>query len=131
MSATFKTYNKEADKSLVEISSDIYGDLSSKRCMIMCNQRKVWTSSKERFKNRIEESCMYFLPGSKIFLVKWGLSIKFFKKFFLKSDSKFDGPLDNPNKSLNFFIQLFLCKLNYFYIKFIYSKINIFILKKK
>ena len=59
--------------------------------------------------------------GSKIFLVKWGISIKFFKKFFLKSESKFDGPLDNPKKSLNFFIQLFLCKLTYIYIKYIYN----------
>ena len=69
--------------------------------------------------------------GSKIFLIKWGFSIKFFKNFFLRSDDKFDGPLDNPNKSLKFFMQLFLCKLNYFYIKFIYSNVNIVCLKKK
>jgi glycosyltransferase involved in cell wall biosynthesis len=59
--------------------------------------------------------------GSKIFLIKWGISIKFFKKFFLKSDTKFDGPLDGPKKSLKFYVQLFLCKLTYIYIKYIYN----------
>jgi len=60
--------------------------------------------------------------GSKIFLLKWGISIKFFKKFFLKSDRKYDGPLEMPKKTLEFFVQLLLCKLNYYYIKFIYNK---------
>jgi GT2 family glycosyltransferase len=60
--------------------------------------------------------------GSKIFLIKWGISIKFFKKFYLKSDSLYEGPLENPKKSIMYFIQLILCKLNYFYVKFIYKK---------
>ena len=59
--------------------------------------------------------------GSKIFLMKWGISIKFFKKFYLKSDTKFNGPLDDPKKSLKFYVQLFLCKLTYIYIKYIYN----------
>ena len=59
--------------------------------------------------------------GSKIFLIKWGISIKFFKKFFLKSDTKFNGPLDGPKKSLKFYVQLFICKLTYIYIKYIYN----------
>ena len=31
--------------------------------------------------------------GSKIFLRKWGISIKFFKKYYLRTNSKYDGPL--------------------------------------
>jgi glycosyltransferase involved in cell wall biosynthesis len=62
--------------------------------------------------------------GSKIFLIKWGISIKFFKHFFLKSDTIYDGPLNAPKKTLRFFLQLFLCKINYLYIKFIYKKIK-------
>ena len=59
--------------------------------------------------------------GSKIFLIKWGISIKFFKKFYLKSDTKFNGPLDDPKKSLKFYVQLFLCKLTYIYVKYIHN----------
>ena len=57
--------------------------------------------------------------GGKIFLLKWGMTIKFFKKFYLRSDQKYDGPLNKPVKNLNFFIKLMLCKLNYIYLKLI------------
>ena len=57
--------------------------------------------------------------GGKIFLLKWGITIKFFKKFYLRSDQKYNGPVTNPNKNLNFFIKLMLCKLNYMYLKLI------------
>ena len=59
--------------------------------------------------------------GGKIFLLKWGFSIKFFKKFYLKSDTKYMGQLENPKKNLNFLFNLFLNKLNFFYIKYIYN----------
>jgi GT2 family glycosyltransferase len=59
--------------------------------------------------------------GAKIFLLKWGISINFFKKHFLRSNSKYEGELNDPKKNLKYFIQLFLCKLNYLYIKFIYN----------
>ena len=62
--------------------------------------------------------------GAKIFLLKWGISIGFFKKFILKSDLRYDGELGKPVFSLKYFIQLFLCKINYFYIKFIYNYNN-------
>ena len=55
--------------------------------------------------------------GGKIFLLKWGITIKFFKKFYLRSDKKYDGPLNEPYKNLNFFVKLILCKLNYIYLK--------------
>jgi len=57
--------------------------------------------------------------GGKIFLLKWGITIKFFKEFYLRSDQKYDGPLNKPVKNLNFFIKLMLCKLNYIYLKLI------------
>ena len=57
--------------------------------------------------------------GGKIFLLKWGITIKFFKKFYLRSDQKYDGPLNKPDNNLNFFIKLMLCKLNYMYLKLI------------
>ena len=60
--------------------------------------------------------------GGKIFLLKWGIKIKFFKKFFLRSDQKYDGPLKKPEKNLSFLTQLILCKLNYIYLKLIKFK---------
>ena len=59
--------------------------------------------------------------GGKIFLIKWGFSIKFFKKYFLMSNSKYNGPLSNPNKNYKFYKDLFLNKLNFIYIKFLYN----------
>ena len=38
--------------------------------------------------------------GAKIFLLKWGISINFFKKFILNSDTKYLGELKNPKKKL-------------------------------
>jgi glycosyltransferase involved in cell wall biosynthesis len=59
--------------------------------------------------------------GAKIFLLKWGITINFFKKFILKSDSKYEGELNTPKKSTNYIVQLFLCKIYYLYIKYIYN----------
>ncbi len=62
--------------------------------------------------------------GSKIFLIKWGISIKFFKKFYLRSNTKFQNELGNPNKNFEYYLKLFICKLNYFYLKIFYRKLN-------
>ena len=59
--------------------------------------------------------------GSKIFLLKWGITINFFKKFILNSDIRYTYELKSPKKSFNYFFKLFLCKLYYLYIKFIYN----------
>ena len=59
--------------------------------------------------------------GSKIFLLKWGISIKFFKRFYLNSDKIYTGPLRNPKKNFAFFYRLFLCKLYYFYLKLFFK----------
>ena len=55
--------------------------------------------------------------GSKIFLLKWGISIKFFKKYFLKSDELYDGELKIPRKTISYISEFFLCKLYFFYTK--------------
>ena len=59
--------------------------------------------------------------GAKIFLLKWGITIKFFKKFILNSDTKYLGELEDPKKDINYLLQLTLCKLNYLYTKYIYN----------
>ena len=53
--------------------------------------------------------------GAKTFLLKWGISIKFFKKHYLKSDLPFKGPLPEPKKNLIFYLDLVKCKLAYFF----------------
>ena len=60
--------------------------------------------------------------GGKIFLLKWGMSIKFFKKYYLKSDEKFLGNLTEPKKNINFFLELLICKLYFIYLKFTFYK---------
>ena len=56
--------------------------------------------------------------GAKTFLLKWGLSIKFFKKHYLRSDQKFNGLLPEPVKKFSYFYDLLKTKLSYFYHKF-------------
>ena len=57
--------------------------------------------------------------GDKTFLKKWGISIKFFKKYFLKSKTKFLGPLTNPKKNFFFYYDLLICKIKKIYISLI------------
>ena len=61
--------------------------------------------------------------ASKIFLLKWGISIKFFKKFYLLTNSKFEGPLISPKKNTKFLFNFLLCKVHYAYIKLFYNKL--------
>ena len=58
--------------------------------------------------------------GGKLFLLKWGISIKFFKKFYLRSNEVYQGPLKKPKKNFIFYFKLFVCKLNYLYLKVVY-----------
>jgi GT2 family glycosyltransferase len=64
--------------------------------------------------------------GNKIFLMKWGLTINFFEKFYLKSGldrnkkiifNKYDGPLKNPNKNFDFYLELFKINIFKIYLK--------------
>ena len=48
--------------------------------------------------------------GDKTFLRKWKISIKFFKKHYLRSKTIYNGPLKNPNKNLNYYFELIMNK---------------------
>ena len=54
--------------------------------------------------------------GSKIFLLKWGISIKFFRKFYLKSETKYNSPLNTPIKNLPFLCGFLKCKIQLIYL---------------
>ena len=58
---------------------------------------------------------------TKIFLLKWGITIKFFKKYYLKSDIKYTSELTEPKKNFKFLFFLLLSKINYLYVKYIYK----------
>ena len=55
--------------------------------------------------------------GARTFLLKWGITIKFFKKYYLRTDEVFNGKLSEPKKSLIFYIDLIKCKLNFLFLK--------------
>ena len=57
--------------------------------------------------------------ANKTFLLKWGLSIKTFKKFYLKANSFSNEELGNPNKNLEYFISITKDKILYAYYKLI------------
>ena len=63
--------------------------------------------------------------GNKIFLKKWGYSINFFEKFFLRSGldnnknlifNEYNGPLKNPEKNINFYLELIRGKFTILYL---------------
>ena len=63
--------------------------------------------------------------GNKIFLKKWGITINFFEKFYLKSGlnnekklifNKYDGPLKKPIKNFNFYVELIKVKIMIVYL---------------
>ncbi len=67
--------------------------------------------------------------GNKIFLKKWGMSINFFEKNFLKSGldknknlifNEYLSPLEEPNKDLNFYFDLLKSKILKIYLNFFY-----------
>ena len=63
----------------------------------------------------------------KNFSFKMGDHNKVFKKFMIKSDSKYNGELSDPIKNIDYYYNLFLSKLNFFYMlnTFITLEINI------
>ena len=52
--------------------------------------------------------------GTKTFLKKWGITPKFFFKYYLRTGKKFDGFLNDPNKSLFYYLELLVCKIKKF-----------------
>ena len=85
---------------------------------------KLWKKGVRIFKNHPTIKTESGSRGAKIFLLKWGITIKFFKKFILNSDTEYLGELKNPRKNINYFLQLTFCKLNYLYTKYIYNMNN-------
>jgi len=73
--------------------------------------------------NKIIKKNKYGSKSGKIFILKWGISIKFFKEFYLRSNSKYEGPLLGPKKNLRYYINLLVCKLHYIYLKLFYRKL--------
>jgi GT2 family glycosyltransferase len=66
--------------------------------------------------------------GNKIFLKKWGISINFFEKKYLKSGldknknlifNEYTGSLSNPIKDLNYYLDLIKVKMQLLYLKII------------
>ena len=57
--------------------------------------------------------------GDNTFLLKWGITTKFFKKYYLKSKTTYISPLNNPNFSFLFFLDLIKCKFRFLYLKFV------------
>ena len=78
----------------------------------------IVTRQKEKKYNTVTESGN---RGSKIFLLKWGFSIKFFKKYYLRSDTIYNGLLHEPNKSLSYFTDLIKCKIYLIYLRIFFK----------
>jgi hypothetical protein len=64
--------------------------------------------------------------GNKIFLKKWGISINFFEKFYLRSGldnnknlifKQYEGPLIDPIKNINYYFELIKVKFQLIYLK--------------
>ena len=62
--------------------------------------------------------------SGKLFLMKWKISIKFFKKYYLRSMEDYNGELSEPMKNFSYYFDLLKCKLQYLYLKIIYKNIN-------
>ena len=75
--------------------------------------------------NKIKNMNKYGSKSSKFFLLKWGISIKFFKKFYLRSSEKYNGPLTEPVKDKKYFLNLFLSRFHYLYLKIFYRNLNL------
>ena len=67
----------------------------------------ITTRKKENFKQN---------RGEQTFLLKWGISSKFFKKHYLRSKTKYISPLNEPIKNLSYFFELIICKIKIFYL---------------
>jgi len=62
--------------------------------------------------------------ANKIFLLKWGFTIKFFKKHYLKSHFLHNENLNEPKKNLIYYIDLIKDKFLYYYYK-IFSSVKL------
>mgnify|MGYP001218091452 CR=1 FL=1 len=62
--------------------------------------------------------------ANKIFLLKWGISIKFFKKYYLKSHYFHNEILTGPKRNILYYFDLMKDKISYYYYKN-FSKIKL------
>ena len=62
--------------------------------------------------------------GAKTFLLKWGISIKFFKKHYLKSNQIFQEILGEPKRNVNYYAGLIKCKIAFFFHSIFSKKID-------
>ena len=60
--------------------------------------------------------------GDITFLIKWGISTNFFKKYYLKSKTAYNNPLNEPRKNIFFLFDLLICKLKLTYLRIFYIK---------
>ena len=60
--------------------------------------------------------------GAKTFLLKWGVSIKFFRKYYLKSDTPYEGLLKEPDKNFTYYFNLMKCKFTYLFHSILFKK---------
>jgi len=56
--------------------------------------------------------------GDRTFLKKWGITTKFFKKHYLKTNTKYHGELKEPVKNFDYFKDYFIAKIYYLVIYF-------------
>ena len=83
--------------------------------------------TRKKFKNDKSVITDSGSKGGKTFLKKWGFSIKFFTKYYLRGCkttkfkrmicNKYDGPLEEPNKNFDYFLNLFKDKIKLFFTK--------------
>ena len=57
--------------------------------------------------------------GNIIFLLKWGISIKFFKEYYLRSNSIYKGELNDPDRTINYYLNYVKCRIVFYYYKLI------------
>ena len=62
--------------------------------------------------------------ANKIFLLKWGISIKTFKKFYLKAHYIHNDDLKDPKKNIEYYLSIFKDKFSFIYYK-LFSSINV------
>ena len=53
--------------------------------------------------------------ANKIFLMKWGISIRTFKRFYLRSNYLHNNPLTDPEKNLSYYFNILKDKISIFY----------------
>ena len=51
--------------------------------------------------------------GAKSFLLKWGITVDFFKKYYLRTGTKYIGPLNEPTKNFTYYVDLFISKIKF------------------